>query len=96
VPVDGLLYISRVDKTPTKNKTVNKYLITFSDGAQASTINPQLSGLAEQCCQELCAVTYESKPSKYGPDLVALKREPARVVAAVEVAPMITSDEIPF
>src|SRR5260221_676415 len=49
---DGMVRIIRVDKTQTNNKSVSRYLVTFSDGVQASTIKEPLAATCEQCCQD--------------------------------------------
>jgi phage recombination protein Bet len=76
IPADGHLYIARVDKSDTKNKNVKRCLVTFSDGRQASTINQQLAALCEQFCQDREAISFEAKESRFGLDLVSLKRAP--------------------
>lgn len=93
VPADGQLYVSRVATTDTRNKNVKKTLITFSNGEQVSTIKPQLASLAEQCCQECCPVTYECKATKFGLDLVSLRRLTSDDTCP---EPMLTSDDISF
>jgi len=93
VPVDepveipeGAVLIVRVDSSPTKNANVTKYLITDSNGETFSTIKSSLGALAEQLCQERVPVTIDSKETKWGFDLVGVRR----------AVPPLTSDEIPF
>lgn len=71
---EGAVLIVRVDVTPTKNPNVKKYLITDSNGETYSTIREQLGSLCEQLSQERSPVTFESEPSKWGANLVAVHR----------------------
>lgn len=70
----GALTIVSVASQPTKNANVTKYVLVLSDGRQVTTIKQQLGALAEQIVQERCAVTVETKTSKWGEDLTALHR----------------------
>lgn len=63
--LEGMALITRVEKTDTKNASVKRYLVTFSDGVQASTIKEPLAAMCEQCCQNREPVfpTFETKGS---------------------------------
>lgn len=68
------LTITSVRVTPTKNVNVTKAVLVLSDGREVTTLNPQITGLAEQCAQEACAIEVETKATKWGEDLTALRR----------------------
>lgn len=70
----SLLYIERVDRKPTKNANVTKFVVVLSDGRELSTIKSQLGDLAEQVCQDGDPITVETKGTKWGEDLIALHR----------------------
>jgi len=94
--LDGIRIV-KVDVTDTRNKNVKKALVTSSTGETFSTINPQLTSLAEQLAQEGCPVTIKSKDTKWGPELVALNRaEGAPPAAGVTKTTPLTSDQIAF
>ncbi len=74
VPESGHLTIQSVDRRPTKNANVTKFVIVLSDGREVTTIKSQLGDLAEQVCQDGDAVTVETKSTRWGEDLTALSR----------------------
>lgn len=90
-PPPGAVWIDRLDSAPTKNPKVTKYLVTFSDGVKASTINTWLASLAEQLCQDRIPVRATVTETKWGAELKGLTRadEP-------ELLEPPSADEIPF
>jgi len=73
-PANGALRVQAVTSTPTKNPNVTKFTIILSDGREVTTIKQQLASLAEQVCQDGDPVTVETKTTKWGEDVVALRR----------------------
>ena len=90
---DGYVRIERIDLSPTKNPSVTKYFITLSTGEVATTINTWLASVAQGLLETGTPARAETKSTKWGVDLVALKTadEPAE-----PPLPMLTDDEIPF
>jgi hypothetical protein len=91
---DGLLYIERVDHKPTKNQNVTKFVVVLSDGREVSTIKTPLGTLAEQLCQDGDAVEVETKATKWGDDLLALRRQQAFI--DIDHTEPIDDSKIPF
>jgi hypothetical protein len=89
----GPVLIVRVESKPTKNPSVIRHTITFSDGVRLTTINDFLASLAEECAKGEIPVYVKSKQSKFGPELVTLKRADE---AELPLEPPLTSDDIPF
>jgi hypothetical protein len=71
----GALLVTSVELTATKNPSVKKALINFSDGKVRSTINTPLINTAEQCLAQRLPVWVTDKTTKWGVDLVKLSRE---------------------
>ncbi len=98
----GAVRITRVDATPTKNKTVTRYMVSFSDGRQASTIKSQLASLCEQCAQDGTPVYPQIEQKGAFTNLIDLtKAPPADEIAKSKWNPddhsaPITDDMIPF
>jgi len=76
-----LVYITKVDSQPTRNKAVNRYTITLSTGAIVTTINEWLASLAEDAQTSNYPVLIKTKDTKYGVDLVALQRADQEITA---------------
>jgi hypothetical protein len=91
---DGALRIERVDHKPTKNQNVTKFVVVLSDGREVSTIKTPLGTLAEQLCQDGDAVEVETKATKWGDDLLVLRRQQA--VIDIDHTEPLTDDDIPF
>ncbi len=91
---DDALRIIRVDHKATKNQNVTKFVVVLSDGREVSTIKTPLGTLAEQLCQDGDAVEVETKSTKWGDDLIALRRRHAFV--DVEHGEPLSEDDIPF
>ena len=96
-PVDPMLPpgpvgIMRVESKPTKNPSVIRTTVTFSDGTRLTTINEILARLAEDLAKDDVPVYVKSKQTKYGPELIGLTRadEPE-----LPIEPL-TADDIPF
>src|SRR5262245_13443924 len=68
------VYILSVTNKPTKNPSITRTTVHFSDGESLTTINDWLMSLADELRKEQAPVYKKSKQSKYGPELVALKR----------------------
>lgn|SRR5262245_51481380 len=85
--------IVRVESKPTKNPKVTRTTVSFSDGVSLTTINEWLASLAEELAKTETPVYVKSRQSKFGPELVALKRadEPE-----LPIEPEPTDDDIPF
>ena len=90
---DGYVRIERIDSSPTKNPSVTKYFITLSTGEVATTINTWLASVAQGLLETGTPARAETKSTKWGVDLVALKTadEPAE-----PPLPMLTDEDIPF
>lgn len=98
LPVDGQVYIARVDITDTRNANVKRATVTLSDGRQFNTIKTQLQSLCEQLCAEAAPVVVgegDFKVTKWGNDLLAIHRADA-VQAPAEDVPPLTDEDIPF
>ncbi len=99
---DGACYIEQIKRTPTKNKSVTRYLVTFSTGEQASTIKDQLASLCEQCCRDRKAVYPQIEKNGKFENLMALTvAPPASDIAASkfkydEPGEPVDVDSIPF
>src|SRR5262245_16670681 len=89
----GPVCIVRVESKPTKNPSVVRTTVTFSDGAALTTINEWLATLAAELAKSNVPVYVKSKQSKYGPELVSLTRADE---AALPLEPPLTADDIPF
>jgi hypothetical protein len=89
----GPVLIVKVESRPTKNPSVTRHTVTFSDGARLTTINDFVASLAEECAKGEIPVYVKSKQSKFGPELVALKRADE---AELPLEPPLSSDDIPF
>lgn len=94
---DGLVYVSRVEAKPTRNKNVTRYEVIFSSGEQAATIKANLAAVAERAVNERLAVTPSTKQTKFGTELVGLRiaAETAHVPEA-EPAVELDASQIPF
>jgi phage recombination protein Bet len=91
------LRIQSVDRRPTSNKNVVKFVIHLSDNREVTTIKTQLGDLAEQICQDGDAVMVETKETKWGLDLLALQRvETVIQREAVDHGAPLTDRDIPF
>jgi len=88
---DGVLRVVRVERRATSNKNVTKYAVIMSDGRELSTIKDTLAALADECEAEKSDVAVEVKATKWGTDLVALRR-----VHDDDHAGPITLDDVPF
>ncbi len=95
-PDDGQLRIATVEKRDTKNVNVKKYVIVLSDGREVTTIREQLGALAETLCQDSDPVTVETKDTKWGVDLLELRRASSREPAGDLELPPLTDADIPF
>ncbi len=97
-PNDGALRIVRVDVRPTSNKSVTKHIIVLSDGREVSTIKQQIAALAEQLCQDADPVEVETKTTKWGEDLVGLRRQMKSIDihADMQDVPPLTDADISF
>ena len=84
------------DKTATKNKNVQRHLVTFSDASQASTINTWMASLCEQLCQNREPVVIKVEDSKFGANLVEVKRLRETPEQALGADAPITVADIPF
>lgn len=100
----GALTITRVDTTDTKNPAVKRYLVTFSDGTQASTINTLLANTCKEF-QALGTVVESPQLENKGDfrNLVSVtaRRMAGRMLVPVEGEPNphaepILESEIPF
>lgn len=93
---DGALRIVTVASAPTRKPGLTKFVVTFSDGTQASTIKSQLGTLCEQLAQDGDPVEIETKETKWGLDLVDVWR--VATVFAEDQPPIDprTDDDIPF
>lgn len=99
LPDDGKLYVARVDLSKTKNPKVQRGLVTFSDGRQASTIKDKLIALAEQLCQDREAVELwadDIEETKWGLNLLNLRRAASEPPFDPELFQGPPSDEEPF
>jgi len=76
-----LVYITKVDSQPTRNKAVTRYSITLSTGAIVNTVNEWLASLAEDAQTSNYPVLIKTKETKYGVDLVALQRADQEITA---------------
>ncbi len=76
---DWAVRIERVDTAPTKNPNVTKFRITLSTGEVVTTIKSQLGALCEQLAQDNIPVTVETKPTKWGTDLLSVHRIEAEI-----------------
>ena len=72
----GALLVTSVQFEPTKNASVKKALINFTDGVVRSTINIPLINTAEQCQQLRIPVWVTDKTTRWGIDLVKLSQSP--------------------
>lgn len=100
LPVGSVL-ITRVDMTPTANKNVKKYVLTL-DGPDwpanqrtVSTIREMLASVAEQACQNHEPCYVETKPTRWGYDVVSI----ATVATARDgddAPQMVPADDISF
>jgi phage recombination protein Bet len=96
-PDDGALRVVRVESRPTKNKSVTKYLVVLSDGREVSTIKQPLASLAEQLCQGGDAVVVATEDTRFGENLVDLRRDDgSKSVAPVDSGVQVDLSEIPF
>ena len=91
LPGDALT-IQRVDTAPTKNPNVTKAQITLSTGEVVTTIKPQLTALCEAICQEGAPVTIETKATKWGADLLGVRRVETGAPAVVTESELASSD----
>ncbi len=89
-PVDGLLRVVKVESKPTSRANVTKHTVTFSDGTQAGTINDRLSALCEQLAQDGDAVEIDTKETRWGLDLAAIRR--VSTAARPEPPPLTDAD----
>jgi hypothetical protein len=91
------LRIQSVDRRPTSNKNVVKFVIHLSDNREVTTIKTQLGDLAEQICQDGDAVMVETKETKWGLDLLNLRRVETVIQRdAVDHGAPLTDRDIPF
>jgi hypothetical protein len=72
----GALLVTSVELAATKNPSIKKALINFSDGKVRSTINVPLINSAEQYLQLRTPVYVTDKATKWGIDLVKLALQP--------------------
>lgn len=91
---NGAVLIARIDVTDTKNPNVKRALVTTSTGEQLSTIKSQLAALAEQCLQERCPVFVETEQTKWGPNLIGLRRVEREI--QIDHAAPLTDADCPF
>jgi hypothetical protein len=93
LPPNAVSIVDVVSK-PTKNPKVIRTTVTFSNGESLTTINDWLTALADELYKANVPVFVKSKQTKYGPELLALKRadEPELPIEP----PPLTSDDIPF
>lgn len=92
------LTIKSVDVKKTANKNVTKWIVVLSDGREVSTIKEGLGAVAEECRAEGCVVTVETKPTKWGEDLIELHRAQPQMpsLAPDNVQPMLNADDLKF
>jgi len=64
--------VMHINTGPTKNPSVTKYFITFSNGEEVTTINSWLASLAENYKDANTPVRVKTRQTKYGTDLMAL------------------------
>jgi hypothetical protein len=90
----GFVRVQLVESTPTKNPNVLKFTITLSSGEVVTTINNWLASIAQDALEKRTPVKVETKPTKWGTDLVSLKAaaDPERQPEL----PPLTADDIPF
>ncbi len=88
----GFVRVMHINTGPTKNPSVTKYFITFSNGEEVTTINSWLASLAENYKDANTPVRLKTRTTKYGTDLMALMTGPES-----EQKPELTlDDDIPF
>jgi hypothetical protein len=88
----GFVRVMHINTGPTKNPSVTKYFITFSNGEEVTTINSWLASLAENYKDANTPVRVKTRQTKYGTDLMALMTG-----AESEQKPELTlEDDIPF
>ena len=88
----GFVRVMHINTGPTKNPSVTKYFITFSNGEEVTTINSWLASLAENYKDANTPVRLKTRTTKYGTDLMALMTGPES-----EQKPELTlEDDIPF
>jgi len=97
----GRLTIVSVETRPTKNANVTKYIVVLSDGREVTTIKSQLGDLANQLCQHGDVIDVETKDTKWGTDLVALRRVLPEIDIHADMPESdhgmpVSADEIPF
>jgi len=68
----GFVRVMHINTGPTKNPSVTKYFITFSNGEEVTTINSWLASLAENYKDANTPVRVKTRQTKYGTDLMAL------------------------
>lgn len=94
---DGSVLIREVKTSPTKNPNVQKAFISLSTGEEVTTIKTPLISLCEQLCQEQIPVTVETKPTKWGTELIAVHRIPIDVdTLKAELSEPLDVSAIPF
>jgi phage recombination protein Bet len=90
---EGIVRITRIDSTPTKNVNVTKYFITTSTGESLTTINSFLATVAQDACEKRTPVKLETKTTKWGTDLIKITAADA---PAPHPEPPPDADDIPF
>lgn len=94
---DGSVLIREVKTSPTKNPNVQKAFISLSTGEEVTTIKTPLISLCEQLCQEQIPVTVETKPTKWGMELIAVHRIPIDAdTLKADLGEPLDADSIPF
>jgi len=68
----GFVRVMHINTGPTKNPSVTKYFITFSNGEEVTTINSWLASLAENYKDANTPVRIKTRTGRYGTDLMAL------------------------
>ena len=72
----GFVRVMHINTGPTKNPSVTKYFITFSNGEEVTTINSWLASLAQEYLDANTPVRVKTRQTKYGTDLMALMTSP--------------------